>query len=417
MRSILDSPSIAARARRRGAALARGACRMLAGLSMAVLVSGGLGCGERSGAPHEESAADHGHAEAERADAVTEDALAEPDEHPGPVRLDLGGVRGVTFAPVGEPQEEGAWFAAEAVSEPGAAVAVSTPVAGIVVAVLAGPGREVGRGEPVLEIRSPELADLKATWLAARARRRRAEADTERERRLLAAAATSERDAEAAAAAAAVAAAEEEAARLALEGRGIEAAAAGVSLLVRATRAGTVTSLAVTEGQGVEAGQELCRLVAAGARLAQVELPLPGPATWSEGAATEARHADGRRWAAEVVGVPAALSAETRRLTYRLRLVGRELPLAGTPLEVRVPLARGMVLPQGALQQIEGSWGVFVREEEGVVFRPIRKGPEMGGDVLVLEGVRPGEIVATDGAYLLKSLHLKQASGGEEHAH
>jgi cobalt-zinc-cadmium efflux system membrane fusion protein len=119
-----------------------------------------------------------------------------------------------------------------------------------------------------------------------------------------------------------------------------------------------------------------------------------------------------------VEGVPASLDPDTRRLTYRLRLEGEEPPpLAGTPLEVRVPLALAIVLPQAALQQVEGSWGVFVREGEQARFQAVRRGAELGGDVLVLAGVEPGQVVATEGAYLLKSLYLKLSGGGDAHEH
>jgi cobalt-zinc-cadmium efflux system membrane fusion protein len=82
-----------------------------------------------------------------------------------------------------------------------------------------------------------------------------------------------------------------------------------------------------------------------------------------------------------------------------------------------VPLAEGIVLPQVALQQVEGSWGVFVRDDEVARFRPVRKGPELGSEVMVLAGVEPGEEVATEGAYLLKALWLKRTGGGESHDH
>lgn len=111
------------------------------------------------------------------------------------------------------------------------------------------------------------------------------------------------------------------------------------------------------------------------------------------------------------------LTADTRRLSYRLRLLGGALPIPGTPLEVHVPLAKTVVLPQSALQQVEGTWGVFVKEGEEAVFRPVRRGAELGGDVMVLEGVKPGETVVGEGAYLLKSLQIKRKSGGEDHDH
>jgi membrane fusion protein, heavy metal efflux system len=97
--------------------------------------------------------------------------------------------------------------------------------------------------------------------------------------------------------------------------------------------------------------------------------------------------------------------------------VGGEPPYPGTPLEVRVPLPRGIVVPQGAVQQVEGNWGVFVVTEEEAAFRPVRRGPELGGDVVISAGLAPGERIATEGAYLLKALLLKQSGEGEAHAH
>ena len=334
--------------------------------------------------------------------------------------LDLAGVRGVTFAPVGEPREEGAWFAAEAIADPGALAVVSTPVAGRLVALRATPGTSVAAGAPVVELESAELADLGAAWISANARHQRAAREVERERRLLAAGATARRDVEAAEAEAAVAAADLEGARLALAGRGLDPASVGARLVVRAPRAGTLAAYEASVGETVAAGARLATIVAAGAARVQVELPLPGPQAWSAGARTEVRRSDGRAWSAVVEGTPPALSPATRRLTYLLRLqdgAEEELPLAGTPLEARVPLARAVVLPQEALQQIEGVWGVFVRAGESAELRAVRKGPELGGDVMVLDGVVPGELVATDGAYLLKALWLKRAGGGEGHDH
>jgi cobalt-zinc-cadmium efflux system membrane fusion protein len=354
------------------------------------------------------------------------DGEAHGDEHAerseqgaeaGPRRVKLAGVRGVSFTTVEPPREEGSWFAAEAIPEEGSVTVLTAPVAGFVVAFHAAPGTAVAAGAPVVELRSPELGDLHGALLAARARLARAEADLERERRLQAAAATSARDVEAAASEAAVARAEAEAARLALSARGVDPDRPSATLRVRAPRSGTLESLAVAAGEGVEAGEPLGRISGGAANRVRLELPLPGPDLWRPGVATEVRAADGRRWPARVEGIPASLDAQTRRLTYRLRLAGGHPPLAGTPLEVRVPLALAIVLPQAALQQVEGTWGVFVREGDEARFEPVRRGAELGGDVLVLAGVEPGQTVATEGAYLLKSLYLKLSGGGEAHEH
>jgi cobalt-zinc-cadmium efflux system membrane fusion protein len=358
---------------------------------------------------HAEGAGEHAEDAEQPAGASGED---------GPRVVKLAGVRGVTFATVGPPREEGSWFAGEAIPEEGSVVIVTAPVSGFVAAFHAAPGGTVAAGAPVVELRSPEIGDLYGALLAARARLSRAEADLERERRLQAAAATSARDVEAAASEAAVARAETEAARLALSARGVDPDRASPTVKIRAPRGGTLESLAVALGEGVEAGEPLGRISGGAATRVRVELPLPGPEIWRPGIATEVRAADGRRWPARVEGVPASLDADTRRLTYRLRLEGGgEPPLAGTPLEVRVPLALAIVLPQAALQQVEGSWGVFVRAGDEARFQAVRRGAELGGDVLVLAGVEPGQIVATEGAYLLKSLYLKLSGGGDAHEH
>jgi cobalt-zinc-cadmium efflux system membrane fusion protein len=167
----------------------------------------------------------------------------------------------------------------------------------------------------------------------------------------------------------------------------------------------------------VDAGTEIARIVATGAARVRVELQLPGPQDWNVGAQTKVRRSDGLVWNAVVEGVPAAVDPVSRRVSYLLRIEGKDLPLAGTPLEVRIPLARAVVLPQDALQQIEGVWGVFVRDNESARFQPVRKGPELGGEVMVLEGVAPGDQIATDGAYLLKALWLKRSGAGDDHGH
>lgn len=395
--------------------VALGAC--LLGVLAAIAVSG---CQRRSvpaGAHADEEEAGQHDETAEHSDDGEQHAEGEAEPE-GETRLHLDDVRGVSFATVGQPRDEGAWFAAEAVAEEGALAVLSAPVSGVIAAFRAAPGTSVRSGQPLLDIRSPELADLKSRWLSARARLVRAESELGRERRLFEVSATSQRDVEAAEADLAVARADGESARLALTARGVTPEASGAVYTLRAPQAGSLAVWSAALGESVASGQELGRLLAGGATLAQVDLALPGPAAWSVGAVTEVRRSDGKRWEARVEGVPSAVSANTGRLSYRLRLTGvSELPMPGTPLEARVPLGTAIVLPQTALQQIEGTWGVFVRDGDFASFRPVRRGAELGGDVLVLEGVAPGEIVADNGAYLLKALYLKVSGGGEAHDH
>ena len=318
---------------------------------------------------------------------------------------------------VPEPKAEGAWYPAEAIGDESAQAILSSPVKGIVSAILVPPGRHIGMGSGLFTIQSPELARLKADWLSTRARRERTEGELVREQRLFEAQAGSRRELEAARSDATTARADEEAARLALEARGLNPESAGAVMTVKAPKAGSVTAYKIQLGQGVEAGQELGSFQSASAAIARLELPLPAPENWQPGALAEVRKGDGQRWKARLEGTPTTLTADTRRLSYRLRLLGGPLPIPGTPVEVHVPMAKTVVLPQSALQQVEGIWGVFVKQGEEAEFRPVRRGPELGTDVMVLDGVKPGETVVGEGAYLLKSLQIKRKSGGEDHDH
>jgi len=362
-----------------------------------------------------EHADEHGEGEHRDEAAEPREAGGEHAEEARSVHLE--GVRGVAFSVVGEPIEEGVWYPAEAMADELERAMLSAPIGGVVAALQVPPGREVRTGAPLLTIRSPELAHLTASWLASRATREQAAAELAREERLAKAGAGAARELEAARAALAVADAAEDAARLTLEAHGVTPGRAGATISVRAPRRGRVAKYTVLAGQGVETGQELGTFEVGSGTLVGVELALPGPESWHPGAETTVRRSDGKTWKARVEGLPTSLSAETRRLTYRLRMGGGDLPYPGTPLEVRVPLPRGIVVPQGAVQQIEGTWGVFVVAGNEATFRPIRRGPELGGDVIVLEGLAPGERLAIEGAYLLKALLLKQSGEGEAHAH
>ncbi len=337
----------------------------------------------------------------------------EPTEAAGN-RLPLEGVRGLHFIQVPPAKPEGSWYPAEAIGDESAQALLTAPVKGIVSAIPVAPGTRVGQGTPLLVIQSPELARLKADWLSARARRESTAAELAREQRLFEAEAGSRRELEVARTEAATAKADEEAARLALEARGVAPETAGAVLAVKAPKAGSVTSYKIRLGQGVETGQELGSFQAAFAAIIRLELPLPGPETWRPGAVADIRASDGHAWKARLEGTPATLTSDTRRLSYRLRLMGGPLPIPGAPVEVRVPLATSVVLPQDALQQVEGVWGVFVKDGQEAVFRPVRRGTELGSDVMVLDGLRPGETVAGEGAYLLKSLQIKRKSGGAD---
>ncbi len=386
-------------------------------LGLLVVLLSTLACGAQEDERAHEGESDDGHEDSTRESASGHSEGAEGAEGEGEVRVPLAGLRGLAFVRVGEPQEEGVWAPAEAVSDSTSVAIVSAPASGIVRRLLVRSGETVRAGQAVAELASAEVADLAARHRSAQAQQARTQLEVERERTLLAASATSRHELEAAEAASAAATAEVLAARQSLAARGVDPEEFSGTALLRAPIAGTLERWEIALGQGVEAGTSLATIRDRLASRVRVELAPPGPTDWAVGATTEVRRGDGTRWRAEVEGLPAGLTSETRRYPYILRLEGGPLPAPGTPLEVRVPLTRGIVLPQEALQLVEGDWGVFVRESGDAVFRKVRRGAELGGDVLVLEGLEPGLEVATAGAYLLRPLWMKRMGGGEHHAH
>ena len=49
--------------------------------------------------------------------------------------------------------------------------------------------------------------------------------------------------------------------------------------------------------------------------------------------------------------------------------------------------------------------------------REVGRGRDLGGEVEILSGLKPGETVVVDGGFLLKAQAERSAGEGEEHEH
>jgi len=74
-----------------------------------------------------------------------------------------------------------------------------------------------------------------------------------------------------------------------------------------------------------------------------------------------------------------------------------------------------VTVPAEALQWAGSAYLVFVRRGDGVSFEPrtVRMGIRGGGYAEVLDGVRPGEVVATAGSHVLRSELFRSQIGGD----
>jgi cobalt-zinc-cadmium efflux system membrane fusion protein len=84
------------------------------------------------------------------------------------------------------------------------------------------------------------------------------------------------------------------------------------------------------------------------------------------------------------------------------------LPLApGETLQVRISpkstAANGIVVPEEAVQSIDGRDTVFARTNNGFVVRHVAVASRGAGRASIISGLKPGEAIATRNAFLLKA--------------
>ena len=126
---------------------------------------------------------------------------------------------------------------------------------------------------------------------------------------------------------------------------------------------------------------------------------------------------NGRTVNARVRAVTPTLNGETRAATAVLDVDGGELQ-PGLAVRVRLKPSRGesstaIVVPEEAVQSVEGRDVVFVRTAAGFKAVPVSLGRRSAGRVEILSGLSNGQTIATRQAFLLKA-ELGKGAGEEE---
>ena len=103
-----------------------------------------------------------------------------------------------------------------------------------------------------------------------------------------------------------------------------------------------------------------------------------------------------------------SLDPESKAATVVLQPQGIGGLTQGQGLRVRIKprgSATGNViaLPEEAVQTFEGRDVVFVRTEKGFQATNVVTGKRGGGRIEIIDGLKPGVVVATKGAFLLKA--------------
>lgn len=266
-------------------------------------------------------------------------------------------------------------------------------------------GDPVGAGETVALLESREAAAFVAERNATLARAQAARAAAAREERLFIAKITARQDLEAAIAARRTAEADFQRAEAAVRAAGV---LGDRHLAVRSPISGRITEVDTQLGAYVSAGSELFNVSNPRSIQAEAAVPVTDAQRVQPGDRALIELPNGGLAEARVRSVTPALNTESRAATVVLQLAGAAGGLTqGQAVRVRItprggPASR-IVLPEEAVQQVEGRDVVFVQVRGGFQATPVSVGGRSGGRVEILDGLRAGQTVVTRGAFVLKS--------------
>jgi len=272
-------------------------------------------------------------------------------------------------------------------------------------------GDTVRAGEALAQVASMEAATMAADRSVANARVDLARKTFARESSLFAQGVTPRQEMEAAQSALAVA--QSEAQRASLVANAAHVSADGKSVSVVSPIAGRITAQTAMLGGFVQPQTELFRVAGAGSLLVEASLPAADVKRVAIGDKATIIAANGAPVAATVRSVTPTVSNSTRAATVILTPVSsaREL-ISGEGVQARLHVsngAAGMVVPEDAVQNVDGHDALFVRTRDGFRVQPVLVGARSGGVAQIVSGVHAGELVATRNAFLVKADMIKSA--------
>jgi len=297
-------------------------------------------------------------------------------------------------------------------------------VAGRVARLAVGVGDHVRRGQVIGEVESADVGQARADLIAARARAAAADLNLRRETELSERRISSAREREVAEAQwitekAATRAAVERLRALGLSAADVAAVDEqneGGRLPMRAPIDGIVLERPVTLGQAVERATDAFKIADTAHVWVDLDLYEKDLSRVHVGGAVEIR-ADAYPAAVftgHVAYVVPVIDEATRTAKVRIELPNDDGRLSfGQLVTARIvgdPAktdAAVLAVPRAAIQRVDGRSVVFVKRGGGFERRVVETGVTTGEAVEVRHGVQEGELVASDGAFLLKSELLR----------
>lgn len=186
-----------------------------------------------------------------------------------------------------------------------------------------------------------------------------------------------------------------------------------------APQGGYVTSLAVGEGDYVEAGQPLATLSANRNLVLRADVPqryLNETASVTTANFTtpyDGKTHDLSELGGRLIGSGRAVTAGAPTLPVRFEFQNRGDLTPGSVVEVYLkgaPRANVLTVPTSALTEEQGAHYVYVRTSPGhYMKRPVKTGATDGARIEILSGLKAGEEVVSDGAYYVRLAGMSTA--------
>jgi membrane fusion protein, heavy metal efflux system len=346
---------------------------------------------------------------------------------PGVVRIDREMLRDlrITIAKAeARPSGDGVALLGELRVNEDAYAEVGPPIPARVAKLLASVGDEVKSGAPLAELENMDVGRARAEIASSTARIETARQRVERLKGLAADGIAPRRELEQAETDLKTAESDRAAAQSVLgavgAGRG-----AGARFVLRSPIAGTVVDRKAALGRATDPEHPLFHI----AELSELWLVVnaferdavrirAGATARITFAALPGRSFDGR-----VVLVGRLVDPSARTVPVRLVVPNKDGGLRpGMSASAWVALGEAtstlVAVPVSAMQRMHDGWCVFVPRGEGVFERrAIGRGRDLGGEVEILTGLRAGESVVVQGAFLLKAEADKSRGEGEHHEH
>jgi cobalt-zinc-cadmium efflux system membrane fusion protein len=131
----------------------------------------------------------------------------------------------------------------------------------------------------------------------------------------------------------------------------------------------------------------------------------------------------GRAFNGNVTLIGKQVDASSRTIPVRIEVANSEQLLRpGMSATAWVPVGKSsekvIAVPVAALQRIENEWVVFLPTgQDTFEIRPVGRGRDLGTEIEIVSGLKAGERVVVEGAFLLKAEAEKARSEGSEHEH